>query len=50
MRTLIEDLLSFSSLTTSERKFEITNLNTIAAILQEDFKEIIDEKKSDYRS
>jgi two-component system CheB/CheR fusion protein len=46
MRTLIEDLLSFSSLTTSERKFEITNLNTVVAILQEDFKEIIDEKKA----
>jgi two-component system CheB/CheR fusion protein len=46
MRTLIEDLLSFSRLNTSERKFEITNLETIIALVQEDLKEIIDAKKA----
>ncbi|WP_309614847.1 chemotaxis protein CheB [Flavobacterium sp.] len=44
MQTLIKDLLSFSHLNTSERKFEITDLNTIIDTVKEDFKEIIDEK------
>ncbi len=44
MQTLIEDLLSFSRLNTSERKFKITDLNDIVATVKADFKEIIDEK------
>jgi PAS domain S-box-containing protein len=46
MRTLIDDLLSFSRLNTSERKFKITNLNTIIDTVKADFNEIIDEKKA----
>ncbi|MBC7523373.1 MAG: PAS domain-containing protein [Flavobacterium sp.] len=46
MRTLIDDLLSFSRLNTSERKFEIANLNTIINTVTADFKEIIDDKKA----
>jgi two-component system CheB/CheR fusion protein len=45
MRTLIDDLLSFSRLNTSERKFEITSLNIIVDTVKADFKEILDEKK-----
>ena len=44
MQTLIEDLLSFSRLNTSERKFKITDLNSIIDYVKADFKEIIDEK------
>jgi two-component system CheB/CheR fusion protein len=44
MQTLIEDLLSFSRLNTSERKYEITDLNDIVASVKADFKEIIYEK------
>jgi two-component system CheB/CheR fusion protein len=44
MQTLIEDLLSFSRLNNSERKFETIDLNVIVAALKADFKEIIDEK------
>ena len=44
MQKLIEDLLDFSRLGTSERKFEITDLNTIIVSVKADFKEIIDEK------
>ena len=44
MRTLIEDLLSFSSLNTSERKFEIIDLNNIMDSVKDELKEIIDEK------
>lgn len=46
MQTLIEDLLSFSRLNTSERKFEITDLNKIIATVKVDFKEIIEEKNA----
>lgn len=44
MQTLIEDLLSFSSLNTSEMKFENTDLNVIIAGVKKDFEEIIEEK------
>jgi two-component system CheB/CheR fusion protein len=46
MRTLIDDLLSFSRLNTSERKFEITDLNAIIDTIKADFQELVDEKKA----
>ena len=44
MRILIDDLLSFSRLNASERKFEITDLNNIIDDIKADLNEIIDEK------
>ncbi len=41
MRALITDLLAYSQTTTSERKFETTNLNIILEAVKNDFKEII---------
>jgi two-component system CheB/CheR fusion protein len=46
MQQLITDLLAFSRVSTSERKFEKTNLNLIVADLKNDFNEIIEEKKA----
>ncbi len=44
MQTLIADLLAYSRAKTGERKFEITDLNTIVEDVTTEFKEIIDEK------
>jgi light-regulated signal transduction histidine kinase (bacteriophytochrome) len=44
MQTLINDLLAYSRTTTSERKFENTNLNRIIEGVKNDFKEIIAEE------
>ena len=41
MQTLIDDLLAYSRTTTSERKFETTNLDTIIKAVMNDFKETI---------
>ena len=41
MQSLITDLLAYSRTTTSERKFETTNLNTIIEAVVNDFKETI---------
>lgn len=41
MQTLIDDLLAYSRTNTSERKFEITNLNTIVEEVKDDLKEEI---------
>ena len=46
MQTLIQDLLLFSRVSTSERKFEITDLNKIVDEVKEEFKETIEEKKA----
>ncbi len=48
MRTLIEDLLSFSSLNTIDIKFESTDLNTIIDKVKFEYKEIIDEKQATF--
>jgi PAS domain S-box-containing protein len=44
MQTLIEDLLSFSGLTSAERKFEINDLNDIIEKIKVELKETINEK------
>ena len=44
MQILIQDLLSFSSLTTSDRKFEDVDLRQIVDNVKIDLKEIIEEK------
>ena len=44
MQTLIADLLAYSRTKTAERKFEITDLNTIVEDVTTEFKETIDEK------
>ncbi|HEY5745487.1 MAG TPA: ATP-binding protein [Chryseolinea sp.] len=44
MRTLIDDLLAFSSLNIAERKFEIVDLNIIIDEVKDELKETIDEK------
>ena len=44
MQTLINDLLAYSRTTSSQRKFEVTNLATIIESVKADFKEIIDAK------
>lgn len=46
MQSLIQDLLSFSRLSTTERKFELTNLSTLTEQVMEDFKEVIAEKNA----
>jgi len=46
MQTLIQDLLTFSRLNTSDRKFELTDLNTIIEEVKKDFREAIEEKKA----
>jgi two-component system CheB/CheR fusion protein len=46
MQTLIEDLLSFSGLTTAERKFEIYDLNDIIEKVKIELKETIEEKQA----
>ena len=46
MQSLIIDLLAYSRTTTSERKFETTDLNTILEAVKNDFKEIITAKHS----
>jgi PAS domain S-box-containing protein len=46
MQTLIADLLSYSRTTSSERKYEITDLKTIIEEVKKDFKEIIEEKNA----
>ncbi|MEZ4771951.1 MAG: chemotaxis protein CheB [Bacteroidia bacterium] len=48
MQTLIEDLLSFSRLNISERKFEITDLNLIIEEVKATFKDIIEEKQATF--
>ncbi len=44
MQTLIDDLLSFSRSTTSERKFEVVDLKVIVDKVKLDLREIIEEK------
>jgi light-regulated signal transduction histidine kinase (bacteriophytochrome) len=44
MQTLIDDLLAYSRITTSERKFEITSLNDIIHAVLKDFEETISAK------
>jgi len=46
MQKLIEDLLAFSHLNIAERKFEMTNLNTIIDEVKNEFKETIEEKNA----
>jgi two-component system CheB/CheR fusion protein len=46
MQTLIKDLLTFSSLSTAERKFETVDLNTIIDKVKAELKETIDEKQA----
>ena len=46
MQSLIQDLLAFSRLSTSERKFEIADLEKIVAEVKEEFKESIEEKNA----
>ena len=44
MQTLIQDLLAYSRTNTTERNFEITDLNEIIAEVKEDLKEELQEK------
>jgi two-component system CheB/CheR fusion protein len=44
MQTLIDDLLTFSGLTTAERKFEINDLNDIIEKIKIELKETIEDK------
>ena len=46
MRVLIDDLLSYSHANFDERKFETTDLMTIAQTVKEDLREEIDEKRA----
>ena len=46
MQTLIEDLLTFSRVNTSERKFEIVDLNNLVNGVKREMKESIAEKKA----
>jgi len=46
MQQLIDDLLAFSRISTTELKFEKTNLNLIVEEVKADLKEIIQEKKA----
>ncbi len=46
MQTLIDDLLAYSRTSTEERKFEITNLNTIIQEVKEDLKEDLQQKNA----
>ncbi len=46
MQTLIDDLLSFSRLSTAERKYRVTNLHTTIDKVKEEFKDTIEEKKA----
>ncbi|MBK5278792.1 MAG: PAS domain-containing protein, partial [Bacteroidia bacterium] len=50
MQQLITDLLAFSRVSTSERKFERTNLDLIVADIKNNFKDIIEEKKATIES
>jgi len=44
MQTLIQDLLAFSKLSTADRKFETTDINTIIDGVKREFKDAIAEK------
>jgi len=46
MQSLIRDLLGYSRTTTSEGKFELTNLNTVIELVKKDFTEAIAEKNA----
>ena len=46
MQQLIDDLLAFSRISTTELKFEKTNLNLILEEVKADLKEVINEKKA----
>jgi len=46
MQSLIADLLAYSRTTTSERKFEATDLNLIIEEVKNDFKEVITAKQA----
>jgi PAS domain S-box-containing protein len=46
MQTLIEDLLAYSRINTSQRVFETSDLNKIVDEVKEDLKEIIKEKQA----
>jgi len=46
MQALIADLLAYSRTTSSERKFEITDLNTVIESVKKDFADAIDAKKA----
>ncbi len=47
MRQLIQDLLAFSRISVAERKFEVTDLNTIIEEVKKEFKESIAEKHAE---
>lgn len=44
MQSLIQDLLHFSRLTTTERKFELTDLNKVVEDIKTELKEVIENK------
>ena len=46
MQKLIEDLLTFSRLSTTERKFKTTDLNDIVDKVKTDFKDILEERNA----
>ena len=46
MQTLIQDLLSFSRLATTDRKFEVTDLTDIANDIKFEFTEVIESKNA----
>ena len=46
MQSLIRDLLGYSRTTTSESKFELTNINTVIESVKKDFTEAIAEKNA----
>ena len=46
MRTLIQDLLGFSRISTADRKFETTDLNQIVEEVKTELKESLEEKKA----
>jgi PAS domain S-box-containing protein len=47
MQTLIEDLLAFSRISTSERKYELINLADVAREVAKDYKDLIKEKHAE---
>lgn len=46
MRTLIQDILSFSRLSAGDTRYELTDLNLLAKELLKDFEVLIEEKKA----
>lgn len=50
MQTLIQDLLEYSRINTSERKFELTDLNLLLQEVRSEFHERLEEKKTVFES